>query len=99
MPLNKLADASFTTQPTEPDKGVDLTDTKQSNTQPGNPKDAGKQQGQQRQNPQRMPQHRGGQRQLVGEQSGDSEDLQGRPFVGPAGASLDKALAEVGLKH
>jgi uracil-DNA glycosylase family protein len=30
---------------------------------------------------------------MVGEQPGDKEDLQGRPFVGPAGAVLDKALA------
>lgn len=29
---------------------------------------------------------------LVGEQPGDREDLTGRPFVGPAGAVLDKAL-------
>jgi uracil-DNA glycosylase len=29
---------------------------------------------------------------MVGEQPGDKEDLQGRPFVGPAGAVLDKAL-------
>lgn len=34
---------------------------------------------------------------LVGEQPGDQEDLAGRPFVGPAGRMLDKALAEVGL--
>lgn len=34
---------------------------------------------------------------LVGEQPGDAEDLQGRPFVGPAGALLDKALEEAGL--
>jgi DNA polymerase len=34
---------------------------------------------------------------LVGEQPGDWEDLEGRPFVGPAGQLLDKALAEVGL--
>jgi uracil-DNA glycosylase len=34
---------------------------------------------------------------LVGEQPGDQEDLQGRPFVGPAGAVLDRALAEAGL--
>src|ERR1700758_3175880 len=27
---------------------------------------------------------------MVGEQPGDREDLQGRPFVGPAGAVLDK---------
>jgi uracil-DNA glycosylase len=31
---------------------------------------------------------------LVGEQPGDQEDLEGRPFVGPAGRLLDKALAE-----
>jgi uracil-DNA glycosylase len=31
---------------------------------------------------------------LVGEQPGDQEDRQGRPFVGPAGRLLDKALAE-----
>jgi DNA polymerase len=31
---------------------------------------------------------------LVGEQPGDKEDLQGRPFVGPAGRILDKALEE-----
>lgn len=30
---------------------------------------------------------------LVGEQPGDQEDLAGRPFVGPAGRLLDKALA------
>ncbi|HET6408641.1 MAG TPA: UdgX family uracil-DNA binding protein [Chthoniobacteraceae bacterium] len=34
---------------------------------------------------------------FVGEQPGDSEDLQGRPFVGPAGALLDRALAEAGI--
>src|SRR2546422_1783633 len=34
---------------------------------------------------------------LVGEQPGDREDLAGRPFVGPAGAMLDKALDEVGI--
>ncbi|HEX6720514.1 MAG TPA: UdgX family uracil-DNA binding protein [Burkholderiaceae bacterium] len=33
---------------------------------------------------------------LVGEQPGDQEDLQGRPFVGPAGKLLDRALAELG---
>jgi uracil-DNA glycosylase len=31
---------------------------------------------------------------LVGEQPGDQEDLAGRPFVGPAGKVLDKALEE-----
>jgi uracil-DNA glycosylase family protein len=34
---------------------------------------------------------------MVGEQPGDKEDLQGRPFVGPAGAVLDKALAAAGI--
>jgi DNA polymerase len=34
---------------------------------------------------------------LVGEQPGDQEDLQGRPFVGPAGKLLDKALEEAGI--
>jgi len=34
---------------------------------------------------------------LVGEQPGDQEDLAGRPFVGPAGKILDKALAEAGI--
>lgn len=34
---------------------------------------------------------------LVGEQPGDSEDLAGRPFVGPAGQLLDGALAEAGI--
>jgi uracil-DNA glycosylase len=34
---------------------------------------------------------------VVGEQPGDAEDLEGRPFVGPAGRVLDKALAEAGL--
>ena len=34
---------------------------------------------------------------LVGEQPGDQEDLRGAPFVAPAGAVLDRALAEVGL--
>jgi uracil-DNA glycosylase len=34
---------------------------------------------------------------LVGEQPGDKEDLAGRPFVGPAGRLLDKALAEAGI--
>jgi uracil-DNA glycosylase family protein len=34
---------------------------------------------------------------LVGEQPGDREDQEGRPFVGPAGALLDKALLEAGI--
>ena len=33
---------------------------------------------------------------LVGEQPGDREDLRGRPFVGPAGQLLDRALAQLG---
>jgi uracil-DNA glycosylase family protein len=34
---------------------------------------------------------------LIGEQPGNEEDLKGRPFVGPAGRLLDKALEEVGI--
>ena len=34
---------------------------------------------------------------LVGEQPGDQEDLQGKPFVGPAGRLLEKALDEAGI--
>ncbi len=34
---------------------------------------------------------------LVGEQPGDKEDLAGRPFVGPAGKLLDRALADAGI--
>jgi len=34
---------------------------------------------------------------LVGEQPGDQEDIQGHPFVGPAGRILDKALEEAGI--
>jgi uracil-DNA glycosylase len=34
---------------------------------------------------------------LVGEQPGDQEDKQGRPFVGPAGRLLDQALDEAGI--
>ncbi len=36
---------------------------------------------------------------LVGEQPGDSEDLAGRPFVGPAGEVLDDALRAAGLER
>ncbi|HEY7862090.1 MAG TPA: UdgX family uracil-DNA binding protein [Thermoanaerobaculia bacterium] len=36
---------------------------------------------------------------LVGEQPGDQEDLRGRPFVGPAGEVLDRALAEAGVER
>ncbi|WP_128375997.1 UdgX family uracil-DNA binding protein [Streptomyces cavernae] len=35
---------------------------------------------------------------LVGEQPGDQEDRQGKPFVGPAGRLLDRALAEAGIE-
>ena len=34
---------------------------------------------------------------FIGEQPGNSEDLEGRPFVGPAGSLLDKALSEAGI--
>ena len=34
---------------------------------------------------------------FVGEQPGDQEDLQGKPFVGPAGKLLDKALEDAGI--
>jgi uracil-DNA glycosylase len=34
---------------------------------------------------------------LVGEQPGDQEDLQGKPFVGPAGKLLDRALIDAGI--
>jgi uracil-DNA glycosylase len=34
---------------------------------------------------------------LVGEQPGNDEDLAGRPFVGPAGRVLDRALADAGI--
>jgi uracil-DNA glycosylase len=34
---------------------------------------------------------------LVGEQPGDKEDLAGKPFVGPAGQMLDRALEEAGI--
>lgn len=36
---------------------------------------------------------------LLGEQPGDQEDKSGKPFVGPAGRILDKALDEVGLSR
>jgi uracil-DNA glycosylase family protein len=36
---------------------------------------------------------------LVGEAPGDSEDLQGHPFIGPAGAMLDRALEEAGMSR
>jgi uracil-DNA glycosylase len=34
---------------------------------------------------------------LVGEQPGDQEDLAGKPFIGPAGKLLDRALVEAGI--
>ena len=34
---------------------------------------------------------------LVGEQPGDREDIEGRPFVGPAGRVLDTALEQAGI--
>ena len=34
---------------------------------------------------------------MVGEQPGDQEDLAGRPFVGPAGQLLDRAIREAGI--
>lgn len=36
---------------------------------------------------------------LVGEVPGDAEDLAGHPFVGPAGALLDRALEEAGIER
>jgi uracil-DNA glycosylase family protein len=36
---------------------------------------------------------------LIGEQPGDQEDLTGRPFVGPAGRVLDRALEAAGLER
>ena len=36
---------------------------------------------------------------FVGEQPGDQEDLQGKPFVGPAGRMLDRALEEAGINR
>src|SRR5467141_1678559 len=43
------------------------------------------------------PQH--AQVMLVGEQPGDKEDLAGKPFVGPAGQMLDRALKEAGVNR
>jgi len=34
---------------------------------------------------------------FVGEQPGDREDIEGKPFVGPAGRVLDEALKEAGI--
>ena len=36
---------------------------------------------------------------FVGEQPGDKEDLAGKPFVGPAGMLLDRALQEAGINR
>lgn len=36
---------------------------------------------------------------LIGEQPGDAEDREGRPFVGPAGRVLDRALAQAGISR
>ncbi len=36
---------------------------------------------------------------LVGEQPGDQEDKAGKPFVGPAGKLLDRALEEAGIER
>lgn len=36
---------------------------------------------------------------LVGEQPGDREDIEGRPFVGPAGKLLDRALHDAGIER
>lgn len=36
---------------------------------------------------------------FVGEQPGDQEELQGRPFVGPAGLLLNRAMAEAGIER
>jgi uracil-DNA glycosylase family protein len=35
---------------------------------------------------------------VVGEQPGDKEDIEGKPFVGPAGRLLDRALEEAGVE-
>lgn len=40
---------------------------------------------------------RGARLMLVGEQPGDQEDIAGRPFVGPAGRILDRALDDAGI--
>ncbi|MBO9709015.1 MAG: UdgX family uracil-DNA binding protein [Caulobacter sp.] len=36
---------------------------------------------------------------IVGEQPGDQEDVRGRPFVGPAGQLLNRAMARAGLER
>jgi len=42
---------------------------------------------------------RGARLMLVGEMPGDQEDRQGKPFVGPAGRELDRALQEAGIER
>lgn len=42
---------------------------------------------------------RGAKVMFVGEQPGNEEDLQGKPFVGPAGKLLDKVLQELGINR
>lgn len=41
----------------------------------------------------------GAQLMMVGEQPGDREDVMGRPFVGPAGELLERALTEAGIER
>jgi DNA polymerase len=41
--------------------------------------------------------HKGATMMLVGEQPGDHEDVAGKPFVGPAGKIMDRALEEAGI--
>lgn len=36
---------------------------------------------------------------LVGEQPGDREDVEGKPFVGPAGRELDRGLVAAGIER
>jgi uracil-DNA glycosylase family protein len=36
---------------------------------------------------------------LIGEQPGDREDIEGQPFVGPAGRVLDQALEQAGIER
>jgi uracil-DNA glycosylase len=36
---------------------------------------------------------------MIGEQPGDREDIEGHPFVGPAGKLLDRALAQAGIER
>jgi uracil-DNA glycosylase len=40
---------------------------------------------------------KGAELMLVGEQPGDREDREGKPFVGPAGGLLDRALEQAGV--